>query len=148
MKRNRLWVTSKGAKAKRLEPTPPKEGHDPDLCRYCQNKGRCLYMCVPMKWIDGNVARKETLLNDPIDEHDLKDYNHTLHKLIRGKQVDNGEAIRLIPDLTIRAIAAMLNADMTITEISDILQVSRQAIYKTLRVYTEKAPIHNKVNKV
>jgi hypothetical protein len=79
------------------------------------------------------------LLTDPIEALPSGNYNLTLHNRIRAKQIDNGEAIRAIPDLTVRAIAAMLDAELSVKDISNIIQVSRQAIYKTIQVYTEKA---------
>lgn len=112
----------------------PKQGHD-ELCQACQNKGQCEFICLPMKWIDGNIERREKLLNDDhIDESMMENYNETLHERIRAKQLDRMEEIRTIKDIKIRAVAALLSAEISITDISKLFQNNRSSVYKILNI--------------
>ncbi len=114
--------------------------NDP-LCADCPNKlmknGKkekipCPALCLPMIWINGRCSRKENLLKEPLKERIYEDYNLVLSKLIAGKRENHIEQIRAIPDIEMRAIAAMLWADISITEISQITKKHRDTFYKKI----------------
>lgn len=117
--------------------------NDP-LCEACPNKimksGKdkkiqCPALCLPMVWINGRTGRKENLLKEPLKDREYEDYNQVLARLIASKKENHIEAIRNIPDLTMRAVAAMLWADISITEISKLTHKHRSTFYKKIASY-------------
>jgi hypothetical protein len=131
--------------------------HDP-LCAGCQNKmiyyattnkeGKieekkipCPHICPPIQWINGKSPRKENLLKDPEHEErrQRQDYNAVLAKLIKQKKINHIEEIREISNLTMRAIACMLWADISITDIAKITHCHRDTFYKKIASYRNKS---------
>jgi hypothetical protein len=91
-------------------------------------------MCLPLKWIDGHSETKEKLLREPVEQYDIKDYNETLHELIRSKQTDQIETIKLIKDKKIRAIASMLNVELTIKDISILFKCHTKTVRRWIHI--------------
>jgi hypothetical protein len=118
--------------------------NDP-LCEQCPNKVmkdkkqkiRCPALCLPMIWINGRTGRKENLLRKPLEERPYEDYNDILSKLIAQKRENHIEAIRNIEDITIRALAAMLWADISMAEIAKITRTNRTTFYKKIASFTK-----------
>lgn len=124
--------------------------NDP-ICEYCPNKlikfytddaefdMPCPNLCYPLTWIDGDVSRKERLLKHPEreDRKARENYNDVINKLSKEKSKNHIEQIWAINDITMRAIAAMLWARISIQAISELLQISRQAVYKKMGKYAK-----------
>jgi hypothetical protein len=100
----------------------------------------CPNICRPMMWINGKEPRKENLLQDPNHEErrERQDYNAVLAKLIKQRQTNHIEEIREMDDLTMRAIACMLWADISITDIARITHSHRDTFYKKIASYRNK----------
>ena len=126
--RNRLWYEEN----RLLKPkkTPPKRSYDP-VCEYCENKPTCVAPCAPIKWINGNVARKEPLVSEICDDtFDSSDnYNAILAELIESRQ-NALETISQIRNIKKKAIAAMLIVGISRNEVSDLIDI--EIINKTI----------------
>jgi hypothetical protein len=90
-----------------------------------------------MIWINGRTGRKENLLKKPLEERPYEDYNDILSRLIEQKRENHIEAIRNIEDITIRALAAMLWADISMAEIAKITRTNRTTFYKKIASFTK-----------
>ena len=115
-----------------------------ELCSDCPNRiishGKikipCKHPCTPMRWIDGNKELKEKILKYPLESHAYSDYNNVLSQLIDGYNTDHIDNIRELPDIRIRAIAAMLYADISLSDISRMLHVNRSNLYRNINKMT------------
>jgi hypothetical protein len=85
--------------------------------------------------INGKYRRREPLLRYPIDAIESADYNEILARLITDKQTDNIDAIRAISDFRVRAVAAMLYADLSVRDIARVLRQTARNIYRMIDVY-------------
>ena len=134
MKKGNLLFDPKKAQArKKAEPIPPMQGHDP-CCQYCPNKGKCLYLCSPLRWVDGNVGRKESLSSQLPANKTYSDYNAEIAH--RGEQVR--AQIMGIGDIRKRAIAILLENDYTIAQIAHVLKCSESTIKR--HKYQKRGP--------
>ena len=125
----------------RTEPLPRLRGgrgmRDP-ICKPCPNRKACKGLCPPLQWVNGNVARKEPLLKHSIDSMKAQDYKPLLSDLIRSRQEDRIDEIRCVDDITIRAIAAMCYADISMSDIIGLMTLSRTAIYQKIRDFEKE----------
>lgn len=91
-----------------------------------------------MAWIDGNKELKEKILKYPLESRAYTDYNGVLAQLIDGHNADHIDNIRALPDIRIRAIAAMLYADISLSDISRLLNADRANLYRHIRNMTHR----------
>ena len=118
--------------------------HDPHICMHCPNrmikffyldkqyKKPCPSPCAPIKWINGNVARREPLINDLRIKSTDKDYNVTLAELIE----DRATALERLLDIKHtkrRAIGAMLVVGISRKEIAALLLMSDRQVYRIVK---------------
>jgi hypothetical protein len=68
---------------------------------------------------------------------ETENYNETLHRLIRAKQAESIDDIRDIPDITIRAIAALLYGHISVIQIAGIMQRTPKTIYNRIEMYLQ-----------
>lgn len=117
---------------------PSKDGYD-EICQFCKNVEKCLFPCAPLKWIDGKTGRKEGLFFDNPERTVIdEDYNAVLHRVMRAKEQDHAKRIREIPDKKIRAIAAMLNVNLSVEDIATIFKLTPRSIYYAVENFTKK----------
>lgn len=114
-----------------------KKRRPDDICKQCRHKKRCRSLCAPLEWIDGNVELQEKLLNNPYDDrHCTEDYNAVLARVIKNVNQNNNNIIlqiRSLRDTRLKAIAAMVHAEMSVSSIAEIVHISKSHVYKTLR---------------
>jgi DTW domain-containing protein YfiP len=120
---------------------PPKKPHDPEICKYCGNNGMCLCPCYPVKWIDGNKARKEALLKEPAEQQPTSDYNRVIAELMEDKAARNEtrlEAIRAIKQPRRKMVLAATLAGMTQKEIALQTHISQGRISRIFQGLTTR----------
>jgi hypothetical protein len=119
----------------------PKKPQD-ELCTAleCPNIPTCTALCPPLTWIDGNKETVEKIMNDPDNDHcEFRDYNLTLSQLM--KERDPGiEQIRQIENVRLRAIAAMIYANLSVGQMSAITGLSERHI-KRICMSPPKQPL-------
>jgi hypothetical protein len=118
----------------------PRNGHDRVICKDCENKGRCESPCFPLVWIDGNVERKEILLNELMLQYEHPDYKAILHDLSRHHDPPNRlEEIIEIQNVTHRAVCALMMARIPKAQIATLMKISRTQLYRIIQ-----AMLHSK----
>jgi len=97
-------------------------------------------MCHPVRVLaDGNLPLKERLLDIDHDRRINHDYKVTLAdaqvaiNLRRIAQNQAIDTIRLIPDTRLRAIAAMLHAQLSPSECADLLGITTRHLRRLCR---------------
>lgn len=115
--------------------------HDPHICMNCPNrmikfthekkkyKKACPAPCAPIRWINGNVARREPLVNDMRHKPPETDYNITLSELIEDRQTAL-ERMADIEDVRRKAIGAMLVVGISRNEVANLLSMSYRQILR------------------
>jgi hypothetical protein len=112
----------------------PRNGHDKELCAGCDNKGMCEYLCAPLKWIDGDIPRRENFINQRMLQYEHPDYKTIIYDLSRHHNPpDRHEEIEAIKDMQIRAICAMLSFKIPKTQISTLLHISRTQLHRIIK---------------
>jgi hypothetical protein len=112
----------------------PQNGHDKEICKDCENKGRCEKPCIPLEWIDGNVERKEIFINERMLQYEHPDYKTIIYDLSNHKTPPNRlEEIIEIQNTTHRAICALMMARIPKKKIAMILNMSRTQLYRIIR---------------
>lgn len=99
----------------------------------CPNLSVCVGLCPPLTWIDGKTKLREELLKEPIDQHARADYNAVIASLAESREVNHLERIRAIPDTRQRAIAAMIDAWIGISDVAGLLHVTRQHLHRIVK---------------
>lgn len=112
-----------------------------DSCNGCKQYKYCK---VPCKYIDavadGNVRLKERLLSDLQGEtgreRRSKPYTEVISEIMankRNSKADHIYTVCEIEDYRTRAIAAMLIADIPVSQIAGLINISRVHIYRLIR---------------
>ena len=112
-----------------------KNKHYDELCvsARCPNIEVCLGLCPPLAWIDGRERLRAVLLKEPIDQYQRADYNAVIASLAESREVNHLERIRTIPDTRQRAIAAMIDAWIGISDVAGLLHVTRQHLHRIVK---------------
>lgn len=108
----------------------------------CEQHCRYYETCYPdiiNEMANGNVKRKEPMVNYPPIKQ-AANYNETLHHLMREKDKLRGDdavtRIKNIKDQRVKAIAALLFFEMSVSDISDLnLPSSRSQVYRIIERY-------------
>jgi hypothetical protein len=103
--------------------------HD-EICTLanCGNLKDCRHMCAPILWIGRDKKPKEIFARDINAVAETRNYNDVLHTLMRrgdrrGARIND---IAEIDDMRLRAVAAMLHANMTVSDIARVMRVSNR----------------------
>lgn len=113
----------------------------PEICPKCKNKDLCAegFLCPAIEILaDGNQSLKECYIDLAGDRASWPDYKEVLiayQQAHRQTPEYTIERIRQVEDHKARLIVAARHAHLTIKEISDVLSVTPQAIYKYIKVY-------------
>jgi hypothetical protein len=94
------------------------------ICKFCGNN--CKQICIWLKDVNGNTARKEALFSDvckSVDVADNRNYNDKLAELINDKEIDFDRIVFIQP-YKLRAIAACLYVDIPKKNIAQIMHIS------------------------
>jgi hypothetical protein len=98
-----------------------------------QYKKPCPNPCAPLKWINGNVARREPLVDDLKKKMPVsRDYNEVLAELIEDRATAMDKILQ-IEDPKRRAIGAMLLARLKHKEIATLLSMSPRQIIRIVK---------------
>ena len=138
MIKNNLWKPTNKIKTIVI----PKIVNDP-LCETCPNKERsyinkdgqekkmkCMQLCPPMQWINGNTPTKETLLSEiNASKIEYRDYKDTLCELIEHKR-HRIDKIPLITNIKHKAISILLIAGIPQKDISNMFSMSLRQIVR------------------
>jgi hypothetical protein len=121
--------------------------HDPHICMYCPNrmikfffkdkqyKKPCPNPCAPLKWINGNVARREPFVDDlKFKLSESRDYNISLSELIEDRSTAL-ERLFEIEDIRRRGIGAMLVVGLTRNDVATLLSMSYRQILRIVKDY-------------
>ena len=127
----------------------PKNGHDKEICSDCGNKGRCEKPCSPLKWIDGNVPRKENFITERMLMYAQEDYKDALAELAENKRFPiTLTDIQAIKDTRSRAICALLMVKVPKRRIAKLLNISRTHLYRIImQMLHSKMPLSLKKSK-
>ena len=110
--------------------------HD-DICLQCKNRLikykdqilECPFPCAPITWINGNKPLREPLIEDLRLHGELVDYNIALSELIEDHH-QRIDYIMDIPDIRLRAIAAMLAVKIKKKDIAKLISMSLRQIIR------------------
>jgi hypothetical protein len=132
-KRNRLW----NPEHPELIPKQTKGMPKDELCKKCVNIKVCKGSCPVLLFIDGRSETRELILNNPdqIEKCSSTDYKEVISNLMEKRAENHINEIRDIEDLNIRAMACMIWADISISEISKIIKIHRSSCYKKIASY-------------
>ena len=108
----------------------------PPICQQCVDKAHCSSLCNGIDILaNGNIPCKEILLSDPYDDHHTnRDYNKVLAEVQTAQSITI-EQIRDIDSLQLKSIAALLYADMSVSQVALQLNISPSYIYRLIRVH-------------
>lgn len=113
----------------------------PTICPKCKNKDLCAegFLCPAIELlVDGNQSLKECYLEFDSNSVAIGDYKDELIALQQAHTQTPEhtiERIRKVQDHRLRMIVAARHAHLTIPEISMVLGVTPQSIYKYIKVY-------------
>jgi hypothetical protein len=125
-----------------MNPRPHKL-YDKDICKPCKNKSLCDPPCEPLRWVNGNVALREKLLSEPLDDHfELIDYNSVLADLSHDFTPDTMiQNIISIKNHRVRLILAGLAVGIPRQKVASLLALSRTQLYRILDRAVKKSPL-------
>jgi hypothetical protein len=122
-------------------PKPPKNGHDPNICQPCPNKGFCPWPCHPLSYvINGIKPSKEEIINPDHQPPPTTDYKDVLNELREDRETSDLEmldAIRETFPLRRRLIAAGHLAWMTQKQIASETHISQTRISRIFQGLTK-----------
>ena len=131
----------KGIKKQKI-PKPPKNGHDPNICQPCPNKGFCPWPCHPLSYTINGIkpAQEEPFDPDhkPPPTTDYKDVLNELREDKEARDLELLEAIRGTFPLRRRLIAAAQLAWMTQKQIASQAHISQTRISRILQGLTSR----------
>ena len=101
-------------------------------CDQCANRPTCKYPCY---YLAQELAGLEVHRRGPLSKREpTEDYKALIARIISQKAENLTSEIREIPDMRLRGIAAMLNADMPVREIVR-LRLSKSTLYQHIKKY-------------
>ena len=137
----RLTKEERKAIKKQKAPKPPKNGHDPNICQLCRNKGYCPWPCHPLSYtINGIKPPQEEPFDPDHRPPPTIDYKDVLVEIMADKEardIERLETIREIKPMRRRLIAAGLLAWMTQKEIASETHISQTRISRIFQGLTK-----------
>lgn len=104
------------------------------ICSGCVNQAICKGECPPIRWINGNKARQEPLINDILAENlnNEKNYNEILSELAEDRRQKMIEILE-IPNPRKKAIMLLLLAGYHQGEIANYFKINIRTLYRIVK---------------